>query len=114
MEPSLLERFRTSQRGERSGHSAVPNRGRGGILVAIIVVCLFFGVHFANDLAVILAFGWHAFFVDGVRVVNRDGVLSNGGTLPFALEFARRVWFLVVLILVLLAGLLRALLRRRR
>ena len=77
------------------------------------------GVFIADGLALILAFGPHAFFVDGVRVANRNGVLSNGKTLPFALEFGRRaLWFFFGLALIglseFLAGALRRFLLRLR
>jgi hypothetical protein len=91
MEPSLLERFRAwGRRGERSGHGALPNLGVGGTLI-VVIGCMFLGVYITDSLAIIFALGPHAFFVDGVRVADsKHGILSSGGTLPFALEFGRR------------------------
>src|SRR5437660_11614953 len=114
MQSSLLKRFRAwGQRVDRSGHGGLPNLGFGGTLVAVFV-CMFFGFFIADSGALILAFGPHAFFVDGLRVTNwRNGILSNGGTLPFALEFARRtLWLFLGLSLIGLAELSAGALRR--
>jgi hypothetical protein len=114
MQSSLLERFRNwGRRSERSGNQGLPNLGVVGTLLAVFV-CMFLGVFIADSLAVIIAFGPHAYFADGVRIINwRNGILSNGGNLPFALEFARRsLWFFFGLVLIGLSEFLAGFLRK--
>jgi hypothetical protein len=78
----------------------------------------FFAAHAADALFVMLAYGPHAFFVEGLRVTDwKHGILSTGQELP-ALKDVLRIAMFVVLMLTFIAcaewiaGLLTALRRR--
>jgi hypothetical protein len=56
----------------------LPNLGLGGSLVAIII-CSYFSAVIGDALLVMILYGPHAFFVEGIRVTDwKHGVLSNG------------------------------------
>jgi hypothetical protein len=86
----MSERWRVwSERQAKSGHGGLPNLKFGGTLVAILVSS-FFAAKFADTLFVMLAFGPHAYFVDGLRVSDwKQGVLSTGAELHLASNLAR-------------------------
>jgi hypothetical protein len=90
MHISFSERWRAwSERQEKSGHGGLPNLGFGGTIVAAIVSS-FFAASFADTLFVILAYGPHAFFIDGLRISDwKHGVLSTGAKLPFFSNLVR-------------------------
>jgi len=59
------------------------NIGFPGILVAIFVSS-FFAAQIACDLTVLLLYGWHAFFDQGLRVADwKHSMLSNGERLSW-------------------------------
>jgi len=65
-----------SKRGTESG--ALPNLGAGGSLVAVFVTS-YFAAQLGDALLVILLYGPHAFFAEGLRVTDwKHGLLSNG------------------------------------
>src|SRR5579859_5613929 len=75
-----LARRKTNSRKLRQGFR---NIGFPGILVAIFVSS-FFAALIACDLTVLLVYGWHAFFTEGLRVADwKHSVLSNGARLPW-------------------------------
>ena len=60
-----------------------PNIGFPGIFV-VVFVSSFFSVKIVCDLTILLLYGWHAFFYDGLRVTDwKHSVLSNGAPLPW-------------------------------
>jgi hypothetical protein len=59
------------------------NIGFPGILVAVFVSS-FFAAQIACDVTVLLLYGWHAFFAEGLRVADwKHSILSNGARLPW-------------------------------
>src|SRR5436309_2558602 len=90
MHPTFSERWRAwSERQEKSGHGGLPNLGFGGTVVAVFVSS-FFAAHLGDALFVIVGFGPHAFFVDGLRVADwKHGVLSTGAKLPLVSNLLR-------------------------
>jgi hypothetical protein len=59
------------------------NIGFPGILVAVIVSS-FFAAKITCNVTVILLYGWHAFFHEGLRVLDwTHSILSNGTRLPW-------------------------------
>ena len=61
----------------------LPHLGIGAGLVTIFVSS-FFAVHLANAFALIVAYGPHAYFREGLHIVDwKHDVLSTGGTLSF-------------------------------
>jgi hypothetical protein len=91
--------------------------GFGGMLVTVFV-CSFFAATTSDAIVVIFSFGPHAFFVEGLRVVNwKHGVLSNGEQLPALNEVFRILlflvlWFAFVGLINWLAGFLGAFLKK--
>jgi hypothetical protein len=56
----------------------LPNLGLGGTFVAIFI-CSYFSALIGNALLVIIFYGPHAFFIQGIHVSDwKHGVLSNG------------------------------------
>jgi hypothetical protein len=107
-----------SERQQKCGHGGLPNLGFGGTVVAIIVSS-FFAAHLADALFVIIVFGPHAFFAEGLRVKDwKHGVLSTGETIPFRYDILRGVltllfWVTCVGVCEAVAGFLTALLTGR-
>jgi hypothetical protein len=103
MQPSLSERWKTwSERMDKSGHGLLPNLGFGGSLVTIFVSS-FFAAALADTVFVVLAFGPHAYFVEGLRVTDwKHGVLSTGAKIPFISDLSRGL--LTLLCWVILIG----------
>jgi len=101
---------------KKCGHP--PNLGLGGTMVAALVTS-FFAAHTANTVFLILAFGPHAFFIDGLRVADwKHGVLSTGANLPFVSNLIRGVltlafWIAFIGISEFCAGLLARFLTHR-
>lgn len=61
----------------------LPHLGIGAGLVTIFVSS-FFAAHLANAFALIVAYGPHAYFREGLHIVDwKHDVLSTGGTLSF-------------------------------
>jgi hypothetical protein len=119
MHISMSDRWRAwSERQEKSGHGGLPNLGFGGTIVAVIVSS-FFAAMIADTLFVMVAFGPHAFFVDGLRVADwKHGVLSTGAKLPFVSDLGRGLltmlsWLLLIGVSEFSAGLLTAFLAHR-
>jgi hypothetical protein len=119
MHISMSERWRVwTERQEKSGHGGLPNLGFGGTIVAVIVSS-FFAAFFADALFVVLAFGPHAFFSDGLRVTDwKHGVLSTDAKLSFASNLGRGLltmlsWLLLIGASEISAGLLAACLAHR-
>jgi hypothetical protein len=105
-----------SERAKQS--SGLPNLGFGGTLVAAFVTS-FFAAQIGDALFVMLIFGPHAFFDEGLRVANwKHGTLSNGTALPFKTDFIRGLmtfafWMLLIGSCELVAGFVTAFLKRR-
>ena len=60
-----------------------PHLGIGAGLVTVFVSS-FFADHLAEALAIIVAYGPHAYFLEGLRIIDwRHGTLSNGAYLSF-------------------------------
>lgn len=93
----------------KRGHP--PNLGLGGTVVAALVTS-FFAAYVADAIFVIFAFGPHAFFIDGLRVVDwKHGVLSTGAKIPPVRDFVRGfstfpIWIAFIGVSELCAGLL--------
>lgn len=61
----------------------LPHLGIGAGLVTVFVSS-FFTARLADAFALIVAYGWHAYFREGLRIVDwKHGVLSTGGCLSF-------------------------------
>jgi hypothetical protein len=115
----MSERWRAwTERQETSGHGGLPSLGFGGTMVAVIVSS-FFAAMIADTLFVMVAFGPHAFFVDGLRVADwKHGVLSTGAKLSFVSNLGRGLltmfsWLLLIGASEISAGLLAAFLAHR-
>jgi hypothetical protein len=68
---------------KRAKSDPVSNLGAGGVFVTF-AVSSFFATRVVCNLTVILLYGSHAFFDDGLRVENwKHSLLSNGATLPW-------------------------------
>jgi hypothetical protein len=119
MHISMSERWRAwSERHEKSGHGGLSNLGFGGTIVAVIVSS-FFAASIGDALFVLLAFGPHSFFVDGLRVTDwKHGVLSTGEKLSFFSSLGRVAltmlfWLLLIGVSEFSAGWLAAFLAHR-
>jgi len=95
-----------------------PNIGFPGILV-VIFVSSFFAVQLVGDITVLLLYGRHAFFYEGLRVADwRHAILSNGAMLPWwGAELiglpTLPVWVLMIFATEFVAGRVRAFLVHR-
>jgi hypothetical protein len=104
-----------SERQKQSGY--LPDLGLGGTLVTVFVTS-FFAAHVLYALFVIVKFGRHAFFVEGLRFVSwKHGILSNGQHLPPSSEVARGLftfflWITFIGCCEWVAGLMSAAVRR--
>jgi hypothetical protein len=109
MEPSWSERLEQSH--------ALPNLGLGGTLVTVFITS-FFAAELAGVLCIALAFGAHAYFVEGLRLADwKHGILSNGQSLPWPSNWllgicTLLVWAALIGGTELVAGLLTRLLKR--
>jgi hypothetical protein len=90
MTSTFSERWKAwSRRQETSGHGGLPNLGFGGTVVAVFVSS-FFAARLGDALFVIVGFGPHAFFTEGLRVTDwKHGVLSTGVKLSGISNFLR-------------------------
>jgi hypothetical protein len=78
---SVTDRQGAVQRHAKS--DPLSNLGAGGVIVTVFVSS-FFAAQIVCDLTVLLLFGRHAFFDDGLRVQDwKHSVLSNGVHLPW-------------------------------
>lgn len=60
-----------------------PNIGFPGIFV-VVFVSSYFAALVVCDVTVLLLYGWHSFFVEGLRVADwKHAILSNGAPLPW-------------------------------
>lgn len=113
--PGVVRLWYSTIREFKSGpprHRALPHLTNGALIVTVVVGS-FFVLAAANAIAIIVSYGPHAFFIEGLRITNwKHDMLSNGTSLSFVAKLLEVLTTLVLMgVLVLSADFAAMLIR---